>query len=91
MSILITGGAGFIGSHTCVEMLNSGYDVVVVDNLDNSSSESLDRVEKITGKKGRPSVKFLPRTALRRLSILPVSRRSVNQCVSRSCITIITL
>ena len=51
MSILITGGAGFIGSHTCVEMLNSGYDVIVVDNLDNSSSESLDRVEKITGKK----------------------------------------
>lgn len=51
MSILITGGAGFIGSHTCVEMLDSGYDVVVVDNLDNSSSESLDRVEKITGKK----------------------------------------
>ena len=51
MSILIPGGAGFIGSHTCVEMLNSGYDVVVVDNLDNSSSESLDRVEKITGKK----------------------------------------
>ncbi len=51
MSILITGGAGFIGSHTCVEMLNSRYDVVVVDNLDNSSSESLDRVEKITGKK----------------------------------------
>ena len=50
-TILITGGAGFIGSHTCVEMLNSGYDVVVVDNLDNSSSESLDRVEKITGKK----------------------------------------
>ena len=49
MSILITGGAGFIGSHTCVEMLNAGYDVVVVDNLDNSSSESLSRVEKITG------------------------------------------
>lgn len=54
MSILITGGAGFIGSHTCVEMLNAGYDVVVVDNLDNSSSESLSRVEKITGK----AVKF---------------------------------
>lgn len=51
MSILITGGAGYIGSHTCVEMLNSGYDVVVVDNLDNSSSESLKRVEAITGKK----------------------------------------
>jgi UDP-glucose 4-epimerase len=47
---LVTGGAGFIGSHTVVELQNSGYDVVVVDNLSNSSSESLKRVEKITGK-----------------------------------------
>ncbi len=54
MSILVTGGAGYIGSHTCIEMLNAGYDVVVIDNLDNSSSKSLERVEKITGK----SVKF---------------------------------
>lgn len=51
MAILVTGGAGFIGSHTCVELLNSGYEVVVVDNLCNSSKESLKRVEKITGKK----------------------------------------
>ena len=51
MAILITGGAGFIGSHTCVEMLNSGKDVVVIDNLDNSSAESIKRVEKITGKR----------------------------------------
>ena len=51
MSVLITGGAGYIGSHTCIEMLNAGFDVVVIDNLDNSSSESLKRVEKITGKK----------------------------------------
>lgn len=51
MAILITGGAGFIGSHTCVEMLNAGKEVVVIDNLDNSSSVSLERVEKITGKK----------------------------------------
>lgn len=51
MSVLVTGGAGYIGSHTCVEMLDAGYDVVVVDNLDNSSKESLNRVEKITGKK----------------------------------------
>ncbi len=51
MSILVTGGAGYIGSHTCVEMLNAGYDIVVVDNLDNSCKESLYRVEKITGKK----------------------------------------
>ena len=49
MSILVTGGAGFIGSHTCIEMQNAGYDVIVVDNLDNSSEESLKRVQKITG------------------------------------------
>lgn len=51
MSILVTGGAGFIGSHTCIELLNSGYEVVVVDNLVNSSKKSLERVEQITGKK----------------------------------------
>ena len=51
MSILVTGGAGYIGSHTCVELLNKGYEVVVVDNLSNSSRISLDRVEKITGRK----------------------------------------
>ncbi len=50
MSILVTGGAGYIGSHTCIEMQNAGYEVVVVDNLDNSNKESLNRVEKITGK-----------------------------------------
>ncbi len=50
MAILVTGGAGYIGSHTCVEMQNAGYDVIVIDNLDNSSSEALKRVEKITGK-----------------------------------------
>jgi UDP-glucose 4-epimerase len=49
-SILVTGGAGFIGSHTCVELLNAGYDVVVIDNLVNSRAESLKRVERITGK-----------------------------------------
>lgn len=51
MSILVTGGAGYIGSHTCVELLNKGYEVVVVDNLSNSSKIALDRVERITGKK----------------------------------------
>jgi len=50
MKILVTGGAGYIGSHTCVELLNNDYDVVVVDNLCNSSKESLNRVKKITGK-----------------------------------------
>ena len=51
MSILVAGGAGYIGSHTCVELLNAGYEVVVVDNLYNSSRKALDRVEEITGKK----------------------------------------
>ena len=50
MAILVTGGAGFIGSHTCVELLNAGYDVVVLDNLSNASEKSLDRVKAITGK-----------------------------------------
>lgn len=51
MAILVTGGAGFIGSHTCVELLEAGYDVVVVDNLYNASRKSMDRVQEITGKK----------------------------------------
>lgn len=55
-TILVTGGAGYIGSHTCLELLNEGYAVVVVDNLDNSSREALTRVEAITGK----TVAFYP-------------------------------
>lgn len=51
MAILVTGGAGYIGSHTCVELLNEGHEIVVMDNLSNSSEESLRRVEGITGKK----------------------------------------
>jgi len=50
MKLLVTGGAGYIGSHTCVELLSSGAEVVIVDNLCNSSEESMRRVEKITGK-----------------------------------------
>ena len=54
MNVLVTGGAGYIGSHTCVELLESGYGVVVVDNLCNSSAKALDRVQELTGK----SLKF---------------------------------
>ena len=50
MSILVTGGAGYIGSHTCVELLNAGYEVIVIDNLCNSNQESLERVKRITNK-----------------------------------------
>ena len=49
MSILVTGGAGYIGSHTVIELQNAGYDVIVCDNLCNSSKKSLERVEQITG------------------------------------------
>ena len=50
MRILVTGGAGYIGSHTCVELLEAGHEVVVVDNLCNSSKEAIRRVEELTGK-----------------------------------------
>ncbi|WP_428159387.1 SDR family NAD(P)-dependent oxidoreductase [Desulfobacter sp.] len=50
MKILVTGGAGYIGSHTCVELLNQDHEVVVADNLVNSSTTALDRVKNITGK-----------------------------------------
>lgn len=50
MAILITGGTGYIGSHTCVELLNAGYELIVVDNFSNSKIESLNRVKEITGK-----------------------------------------
>jgi UDP-glucose 4-epimerase len=55
MKILLTGGAGYIGSHTCIELLNKGYEVIVYDNLSNSSNEAIKRVEQITGK----TVKFI--------------------------------
>ena len=51
MNVLITGGAGYIGSHTCVELLNSGYDIVVMDNYSNSSPDVIGKIETISGKK----------------------------------------
>ena len=72
MSILITGGAGYIGSHTCVEMLQAGFEVVVVDNLDNASNESLKRVETITGKQ----VKFYEEDARNYESLRKIFREN---------------
>ena len=50
MSILVTGGAGFIGSHTAIELLNAGKDIVVIDDFSNSKPKALDAIKKITGK-----------------------------------------
>ena len=50
MKVLLTGGAGYIGSHTCVQLINNGYDVVIADNFDNSSEKVLKRIDQITGK-----------------------------------------
>ena len=50
MKVLLTGGAGYIGSHTCVELLENGYDVVIADNFDNSCEKVVDRIKQITGK-----------------------------------------
>lgn len=81
MHILVTGGAGYIGSHTVIELLNAGHSVAVVDNLVNSSRLAMQRVEKITGRRflfmkrisgtARACGKFLLRTALTAAFISP--------------------
>lgn len=53
MNVLLTGGAGYIGTHTCIELINAGHTVVVADNFSNSSPKAIERVEEITGKKFR--------------------------------------
>ena len=50
MSILVSGGAGYIGSHTCIELMNAGYEILVADNLYNSCEEAMRRVEQIAGR-----------------------------------------
>lgn len=78
MAILVTGGAGFIGSHTVVELQNAGYDVVVVDNLCNSSEKSLERVKEITGK----DVKFYKVDILDREGLEEVfAKEQIDSCI----------
>ena len=78
MAILVTGGAGYIGSHTVVELQNNGYDVVVVDNLSNSSKKSLDRVAKITGK----AVKFYEADILDRDALNDIfEKEDIESCI----------
>lgn len=78
MAILVTGGAGFIGSHTVVELQSAGYDVVVLDNLSNSSEKSLERVEKITGK----PVKFYKKDILDREGLNEVfEKEDIDSCI----------
>lgn len=71
MSVLVTGGAGYIGSHTCVELLEAGYEVVVVDNLSNSSKLSLSRVKEITGK----SLTFYEADLLDRKALIDIFKK----------------
>ena len=75
-TILVTGGTGYIGSHTCVELIQAGYDVVIMDNLYNSCEAVLDRIETITGTKP----KFYKTDLLDKEGLKPDTRQSVNPC-----------
>lgn len=66
MTILVTGGAGYIGSHTCVQLIEAGHDVVVVDNFDNSNPEALHRVERLRGVRQFANRDIRDRTPLNR-------------------------
>src|SRR5580704_2170833 len=77
MAILVTGGAGYIGSHTCVELLKNGYEIIVVDNLSNSSVESINRVTEITGKQ----FKFYKEDILNREALNTIFEENIIEAV----------
>ena len=79
MAILVSGGAGYIGSHTCIELLNAGYDIVVADNYYNASPVVLDRVKQITGKDFR----FYKADMTRREDVEKIRRHPV--CSLQGC------
>lgn len=71
MAILVTGGAGFIGTHTCIELINAGYEPIVVDNYYNASPKALERVEEIVGKR----LSFMSATFATKRSLTPSLRK----------------
>ena len=77
MTVLVAGGCGYIGSHTCLEFLERGFDVVAVDNLCNSSAEALRRVEELTGKQ----IAFYPADVRDREAVEPIFRAHSIDCV----------
>ena len=88
--ILVTGGTGYIGSHTVVELINAGYDVEILDNLFNSKIEVLDKIKEITGTKPKVhqvDLLFSMARILTLLSILPASKPSANPSRNHSNIT----
>lgn len=97
MSILLAGGAGYIGSHTAVELLSAGYDIVIADNYSNSKPEAVRRIKQITGKSfpmyevdicdGEALSKVFERSISIRSSISQDSKRSANPWLNPSDIT----
>ena len=90
MKILVSGGTGYIGSHTCVELLNKGYEVVAFDNLYNSKIDVVDRVEKITGRKlvflhPPPSCSQMQEVTSKSVSCL-FRRKNVSSFISIVCL-----
>jgi NAD(P)-dependent dehydrogenase (short-subunit alcohol dehydrogenase family) len=99
--ILVTGGTGYIGSHTVVELQNAGYDVIIVDDLSNSSIDVIDNIEKITGRglilknliwpmRRRPTIFSIATKISQPLFILQPQKQLVNRCKSR-CTIIATI
>ena len=72
-NILVTGGAGYIGSHTCIELMSAGYNVIIVDDLSNSKKIAVDRIEQISGKR-LPFIKRVFLTVLLLMRFLQITK-----------------